>query len=253
MAVPARFALFSRGKLPRVQDFLERLRVDGHSFAALTSDSILLGRPVATCPGWSGRDLAVHLGNVYIWVMACLQSKDRPHRPSGSGPEQGQSLTDWFLCQHRDLCARLDEVGQDDQCWTLFPAPSGAQFWIRRQAHETAIHLVDLAGPGAAAFDAAFADDGIDELLLGFSHLINSVFEAPSSLGVRTSDTHKSWTVHFGAAGIEARTGIVSPDCEIQGVAKDLYLALWNREAEGNLLVEGDIAVWSLFKDTMRI
>lgn len=244
--------VLDRGKLPRMQDFLTRLTIDGDTFGDLAHDSKLLERPVTSCPGWSGADLTLHLGNVYAWVCACLGVTERPLW-SKSSPRKGQDIADWFVEQHHEVCWRLGALRDDHKCWTLFPAQSGTQFWTRRQAHETAIHLVDLGGPSRASFDAAFADDGIDELLLGFTHLIHTVFESPSTLAVTTTDTLSSWTVHLGAAGIEARRGSVSPDCEVKGGARDVYLALWNRGAEGELTVEGDAAVWHLFRETVRI
>ena len=50
------------------------------------------------------------------------------------------------------------------------------EFWARRQAHETTIHMVDAQAAllghaptsGEAALEVSLATDGLDELLRGF-------------------------------------------------------------------------------------
>ena len=69
------------------------------------------------------------------------------------------------------LADALAAAPDDLECWTFLPAPSPRAMWARRQAHETAIHRVDAelaAGTPVWRCDAAFAADGVDELLTCF-------------------------------------------------------------------------------------
>ena len=58
----------------------------------------------------------------------------------------------------------------------LKDAPAPREFWARRQAHETTIHMVDaqsallgrVPSTDEAGISSAFAADGLDELLRGF-------------------------------------------------------------------------------------
>ena len=79
-------------------------------------------------------------------------------------------LAGWFTAGHAALVAALESAPDDLECWSFLPAPSPRAFWARRQAHETAIHRADAnAAAGATpVFRAAFAADGVEELLFGF-------------------------------------------------------------------------------------
>ncbi len=134
--------------------------------------------------------------------------------------------------------------------------------WARRQAHETAIHRVDAelaAGMALGPFGAAFAADGVDELLTCFVPRRSSTLasETPASLSVRCSDTDASWVLHIGPEGVTTSTGQTpagsGADCSVRGAAADLYLALWNRGGPEGLLAEGDADVLGLFLDTVHV
>ena len=91
------------------------------------------------------------------------------------GPDDAELIAA-YRNGHAALVAALRAADPDLDCATFMPAPSPLAFWARRQAHGTAIHRYDAQSAArrprrhpADAFDPAFADDGIDELIMGFA------------------------------------------------------------------------------------
>src|SRR5690606_9367186 len=133
-------------------------------------------QPVPTCPEWTVRELAHHMGRVHRWAAAVVRDA-WPDQPTSEDEERiwgtmpaDDALEAWVREGHRQIVDALTSAPADLSCWTFLAAPSPLAFWARRQAHETAIHRVDaqtvLGEPGEV--EAAFATDGLDELLLCF-------------------------------------------------------------------------------------
>src|SRR5215469_13977442 len=132
--------------------------------------------PVPSCPEWVVRDLVRHQGGVHRWatdIVARPRTEDWdvdldevvPSWPSDA------KLIDWFGDGVDRLVSALSAADPDLVCWTFLSAPSPLAMWARRQAHETSIHRVDAelaAGWEPAKVPAAFAANGVDELLACF-------------------------------------------------------------------------------------
>ena len=125
----------------------------------------------------------------------------------------------------------------------LKDAPPPRRFWARRQAHETTIHGADAVGaalgrwPTAADVDVdpALADDGIDELLMGFITRGKGRLHAaePFTVLVRTDDTGHAWTLRIGDGPVVTTPGATGqPAAVLSGTAVQVYLSLWNRDDE---------------------
>lgn len=153
--------------------------------AVLASEGALMRAAVArgdldgvvpSCPDWTVRELARHLGRVHRWAAANVElarptplTDEEQEAAWGAMPSDGE-LADWYRDAHARLISALTAAPADIACWSFLPAPSPLAFWARRQAHETAIHRID-AQQATGAVDpvpADFALDGIDELLCGF-------------------------------------------------------------------------------------
>ncbi len=181
----------------------------------------------------------------------------------GTWPSDGE-LVEWFLDGHAGLVAALSAAPADLECWTFLRAPSPLAHWARRQAHETAIHRVDTelaAGTALSPIDAAFAADGVDELLCGFVPRRSTRLRAerPASLRVRSTDAGAAWLLRMESDGVtstredEAAPSAAVTACTVSGTAADLYLALWNRRGREQLTVEGDDAVLAHFLDSVQV
>jgi uncharacterized protein (TIGR03083 family) len=147
----------------------------------------------------------------------------------------------WFREGHAHLVDTLASASPDVQCWHFLPAPSPLAFWARRQAHETTVHRIDAEsarGGTPSEIDAAFAVDGIDELLLAFHARPKSKVRTAESrvLRVRATGTDDAvWTVRLSQEPPKAERSaahtadVADADCEVTGPVERLYLALWNR------------------------
>ncbi|MFJ8542202.1 maleylpyruvate isomerase family mycothiol-dependent enzyme [Streptomyces sp. NPDC093586] len=217
------------------------------------------GTDVPTCPGWQVRDLLRHTGTVHRWAAAFLAEGHTGPRPAGGPPDlDGAELTAWFREGHRYLVDTLSGASPDVRCWHFLPAPSPLAFWARRQAHETTVHRYDAEsarGGAPSGIDAAFAVDGIDELLTGFHAREKSRVrtDGPRALRVRATDADGAvWTVRLSEGPPVAERGeAADADCEIAGPAAQLYLSLWNRVPFPS--VTGDPAPAALWRETSAV
>ncbi|MFE7608577.1 MULTISPECIES: maleylpyruvate isomerase family mycothiol-dependent enzyme [Streptomyces] len=252
-----------------ITEHLERLRLDG-TLLADAADAAGPDARVPACPEWQVRDLVSHIGRVHHGAAQFLT--DRAERPGRfpEAPELADSeLIPWLREGHRLLVATLTAAPPDLTVWTFLPAPSPLAFWARRQAHETAVHRVDAqqaAGMALSPLPAAFAADGIDELLAGFHSLDRSSVrtDVPRTLRVRATDVADAdWTVHLStepprtvrtAGTAESGAAPQEPaDSTVEGPAEELYLALWNRLPWDGLTVTGDPAPVRLWQEKAGI
>ncbi|MEU5895138.1 maleylpyruvate isomerase family mycothiol-dependent enzyme [Streptomyces venezuelae] len=212
---------------------------------------------VPTCPDWQVRDLLRHVGMVHRWAAAFLAERRTSYQLGGELPDlDGDALVEWFREGHAALVATLESAPPDVECWTFLPAPSSLAFWARRQANETTVHRVDAEsarGGTPSPLDAAFAVDGIEELLFGFHARDKSRVRSvtPRALRVRATDG-PTWTVRLTDGPPAAEHGATAPaDCEVSGPAARLYLALWNRLPFPE--VTGDTALAALWRERSAI
>lgn len=229
-----------------------------------------LAAPVPACPGWRVRDLVRHQTYVHGWAARHVSERlpeliDEADEAAilGGGPPDGELIAA-YRAGHAALVAVLRDADPGVQCATFMPAPSPLAFWARRQAHETAIHRFDAqaAAPGgapwpAAAFEPAFANDGLDELIMGFAprRRYRARGEGELSLAVRAGDTGGRWRVRFAGGATEVMRGAGAADCVLDGPAAGLYAFLWNRcdSARGAVTVSGDPAVLGTWGHSIRV
>jgi uncharacterized protein (TIGR03083 family) len=246
-----------------VPEHIEQLTRDGDRLASVAS-SIDPSAPVPTCPDWQMRDLIRHLGGVHRWATGFVQGAG-VQPPDGDlerfvgGWPADDSLVTWFRDGHRALVEALASAPADLDTWTFLDAPTPLAFWARRQAHETAIHRVDAesAADDVTGFPAAFAADGVDELLLRFVSRPGKglLVESERSMVVRASDMPRSWGVTFAPSGFQIRTDppVGDGDLVVIGDVADLYVMLWNRRDRSGLQLEGDTDLLDLWRETVRI
>ncbi|MEU8875411.1 maleylpyruvate isomerase family mycothiol-dependent enzyme [Streptomyces javensis] len=212
--------------------------------------------PVPTCPDWRVRDLLSHIGRVHGWAARFVaEGLTEPVRPTVEGAPDDAELVSWYREVHGRLVDVLTHADPEVKCFTFLPSESPLAFWVRRQAHETAIHRIDAEsarGGDFSPFTPEFAADGVDELLTGFHSLDRSRVrtDTPRTLRVRTTDQGAVWTMRLSQdAPRTERHGEGAADCEFSGPAGDLYLALWNRLPISALTTEGDEKLAELWRE----
>jgi uncharacterized protein (TIGR03083 family) len=222
-----------------------------------------LDAPVPTCPEWSVRELAMHMGMVHRWAMAYPRDA-RPeaipeeHEAVVWGPmPDDAALVGWLRTGLAALVATLSTATDDVACWSFLAAPSPLAFWARRQAHETAIHRADAQGAVGSVdgWPTEFAVDGIEELLFGFYGRPSTKLrqDQPRSLALRATDADRGWTLHIGPEGLRVDRGAGPADGAIEAAAADLYLLLWNRCGVEGLAADGDLSLLDPWRGSAKV
>jgi uncharacterized protein (TIGR03083 family) len=215
----------------RIDDYVAALRRDGELLAEAVAKADP-DAPVPTCPGWTVRELAQHMGRVHRWATAYVRDGRAEAIPAeqeaavwGPMPDDA-ALVGWLRAGHAALVASL-----------------------ATQAHETAIHRADgqTATGAVDTWPVGFAVDGIDELLVGFYGRPTRRFqhEPPVTLGLRAADAGLGWTLHIGPDRLRVDRASGDADCVVEGGAAELYLLLWNRRGA----VTGDPVVLQLWRE----
>ncbi len=208
--------------------------------------------PVPTCPDWTVRRLIGHQGMVHRWAAANLRGKTVEIDATERAGRRAPSPVDWLRDGAIDLVAAITTAPDDVQTVVfLNDAPGPRAFWARRQCHETTIHSVDALAaalgryPTSAdtAIDPAVAVDGIDELLAGFMTRNKSRLrsESPMVVGVVAEESPTGWLVEVGPAPavvtVVASVEVADRcDVRLEGPAVAVYLTLWNRSDELDLV-----------------
>jgi uncharacterized protein (TIGR03083 family) len=193
-----------------------------------------LARPVPACPGWTLEQLFGHLGSIERWAAGVVRTGTFAQEPAP--PAEGAAA--WFLAGTARFLETMAGLDPEKECWTFGPPPRTARFWLRRQAHEHAIHLVDACqalGLEIPALADDFMLDGVDEVLAMFT---------PRQLRLDRMP-HPYKAVTFQAPGATSWT--LGPGPAVASISAPLpmmYLGLWGRSnLADSARIEGDAAV----------
>lgn len=135
-------------------------------------------------------------------------------------------------------CARTTPTGP---CWGFGPPPRTVRFWLRRQAHETALHRWDVehALTGHASLDEPLALDGLDEVAIMFvprQLRLGRLEPDGSLLALHPDGADAPVLLDLGAEPGQA------PPAVVRGSAETLLLLVWGRVGldDRRLSVSGD-------------
>jgi uncharacterized protein (TIGR03083 family) len=198
---------------------------------------------VPSCPEWTVRDLAHHIGRgQWFWGENVTAAHPDAMADVGLPPmPKDADLLAWLGWCTYSLLHALREAGPDAPCWSWWPAPRTSGAVSRHQAQEVSVHRWDAelaagqrVAPGALAADVA--TDGVPEFL---QMMIGDRAEAlTGEVTLTASDTGGSWSVGVGA-GLEGGGG-GSRRAELRASASDLVLILYRRLPVPDAEVDGD-------------
>lgn len=179
----------------------------------------VLARPVPACPGWALEDLFGHVGSIERWAAAVVLSG----KPSEEPPPPSEGAAQWFLDGTRDFLEVMASLDPAAPCWNFGPPPRTAGFWLRRQAHEHAIHLVDAcqaSGVAPPQLGDDFLLDGVDEVLAMFAprQIRRERMPRPERAVAFRIEAGSSWTIGEGP-----------PAASVTAPVREMYLGLWGR------------------------
>ena len=201
-----------------------------------------LERQVPTCPGWTFRQLATHLGRGHRWAAQIVATRattpiSTREVADGKLPQDPAQHVPWLNAGADRVIEAVTAAGSD-LVWTL-AGIGPASFWARRRAHETAVHLADaqLASGQDVNLAPDLAADGVDEWL----GLVAASTAGPArelrgdgqSLHFHATDPGLSgtgeWLVTRNPSGITVQRGHGKADVAVRGPASDLLLVLTRR------------------------
>ncbi|MFB7913166.1 maleylpyruvate isomerase family mycothiol-dependent enzyme [Streptomyces sp. NPDC056061] len=202
-----------------------------------------LGATVPTCPDWTLRDLAGHVGGAHRWVGEIVRTRaaeavrpeDVPHvRPGGDDPAV---LDAWLAEGAAGTVEALRAAGEDLKVWS-WAWEHSTGFWARRMAHETIVHQADAALTVRAGYEVApeLAADTIDEWL----EIVSFVQAAGNEKAARLTGPGRSihlhatdapdaeWLIELGEDGFAWRRAHGKASVALRGPLTDLML-VFNR------------------------
>lgn len=212
--------------------------------------------PVPACPGWAFRQLATHVGRGHRWAAEIVATRAAGPVPLTEVPDgklpAGPAAQAAWLNDAAGLVAGAVAAAGDGPVWT-FLGPRPARWWLRRRAHEVAVHLADarLALGRDAGLPADLAADGLAEWLEiaaaraqaeGLSGDGETLHFHATDPGL---DGAGEWLVRRTPAGITAQAGHARADVAVRGPAARLLLVLTRRlpAADPAIEVFGDEAL----------
>ncbi|NYJ04925.1 maleylpyruvate isomerase family mycothiol-dependent enzyme [Petropleomorpha daqingensis] len=235
---------------------IEAVVEEGERFGILAAELADAGRldvVVPWVPAWTARDLVGHLGTVHRWAtdIVCAGHADSP---PGEQEPPDDGLLDWYAAGHTALVRALRTTPPDSPAWHMSPAaPKVAASWARRQAHELAVHRMDLeatAGVAHAPLDPVLADDGVDELLSivvpRWAHR-EPLADADAVVAVTSTGSGRQWEVRVDR-GVVTIGPVPSgaADATLTGDGTQLLRHLWGRPA--GVQVDGDATAEALLR-----
>ncbi|MCP5029285.1 MAG: maleylpyruvate isomerase family mycothiol-dependent enzyme [Actinomycetia bacterium] len=222
---------------------LEHLATEGGRIATTTIAQ--LATEVPSMPGWSVGRLVGHVGFVNELAAADGAGRGEPtDRSALPMPPKDETVAAYYatsLNRAQEVLGALDPAAE---CSTW----NGTQtvgWWIRRLAHETAMHRWDIENAlgKPTPIDAPLAVDGVDEI---FDLFTGSRFDtdafAPSgeTVHLHATDIDGEWLATFTPEGVTCEHTHAKGDVAVRGPASDLLLTLWSRRDLNGLEVFGD-------------
>ena len=247
-----------------LDEHLAAVELSGGQLAGFARQAGLDAR-VPTCPAWTVDKLVAHQAMVHRWATAHVRG-DEPDAVLTQTQvlETVPDLVRYYDEGLGHLIAALRDAPPDLEAMTfLKDAPAPREFWARRQAHETTIHMVDAQSAllgrepstDEAGISSTFAADGLDELLRGFfTRGKSKLFDGkPVVVVVAADDVERRWVLRVDERlSVDASDDDVDDaDARLSGSAAALYLALWNRGDE--IDVRGRPDVLDRWHETQRV
>lgn len=252
---------------PSTERYFGEIRASAATLAEIAStyDADL---PVPTCPDWTLRQLATHVGRVHRWAAEIVRTRSRERipfssAPDGSYPTQPSERAAWLVAGADRVIEAVDAAGAAP-VWA-FSEIAPASFWARRQAQETMMHRVDaeLAVGRDVVLDAGLAADGIDEWLTSVTDPRyrqrgdgSQALPAGAAMRLQATDTSGAaaateWLISSTDSGLSLHRGPTEagteadraePDVRVSGPADQLLLVLVRRlpADESAIVVSGD-------------
>jgi uncharacterized protein (TIGR03083 family) len=231
--------------------WLAAMRADGPAFRAAVAEADPAAQ-VPSCPEWTVAQLTGHLVSMYRRVAGNVRRgvatppEDRTPDPvTAATPEEFDEASAVLL-------RAFDEIDPEAPAWNWAPQSKKVAFWLRRMAHDTAVHRWDaqMATGLAEPLEAKLAADGVTEVLDTWLPAGRGMCPADRQgmVALSATDLEQTWHVRLrkggGVALLDTDTILDDDDLHeravAQGSASDLQLALWGRVGFDVLVLSGE-------------
>jgi uncharacterized protein (TIGR03083 family) len=236
----------------------EQLEVESRRVTLL--DPATADAPVPWCGGWSVGRVVGHLGGIQRWATALTNNPDVwVKRREMEPPPDGRAVFAWYRAGVEPMLAAM-QTGDLDTAVNTWAGRRPRRWWLRRLAHETAVHRWDAEAGGdgidaARPLDPALAVDGIDELFENFLPLVDDKFGGTGqTMHLHATDAPGEWQLTFSPRGVQIERTHAKGDVAVRGPASALLLLLWNRPREATTAAElfGDPTVLDMWSRGAR-
>lgn len=211
-------------------DMIEQLQTVSEQLAV--SAAVDLEASVEHCPGWTVRDLVVHIGSVQqFWVRIVGERLTVRPKDGLRGLPEGAEPIAWFRSQTAALATALATCADETPMWTWWEPEQNAAWVKRRQLNEVVIHAWDAANAVGIArpIPADVAVVGLQEFVDVFSHDLREDAAPPPVALVATDVDWKAVLFEIDRVVDLVETGSTRPALELRGTASELLLSLWSR------------------------
>src|SRR5437588_3824613 len=208
---------------------------------------------VPSCPEWTLRDLAKHVGGVQgFWTHVLAEGTGRP-KPAFDD-EPGPSAGLWLVQIGGFLVNELKAASADTKVWTWNPADQSAAFAARRMAHETAVHRFDaqMANGNPEPIEPALAADGIEEIFVMVDAWPESGRGEGQTLHLHSAEGDE-WLIAMNPDGLDIKREHAKGDLALRGAVSDLELLLYDRPPIGDVERFGDESVLDAWYRVFKI
>ena len=208
---------------------------------------------VPSCPEWTLRDLAKHVGGVQgFWTHVLAEGTGRP-KPAFDD-EPGPSAGLWLVQIGGFLVNELKAASADTKVWTWNPADQSAAFAARRMAHETAVHRFDaqMAIGNPEPIEPALAADGIEEIFVMVDAWPASGRGNGETLHLHSTEGDE-WLIAMNPDGLDVRREHAKGDMALRGAVSDIELLLYGRPPIGEVERIGDAAALDAWYRVFKI
>lgn len=233
----------------------DQLLLQATAFADAVSSEAAgdLSGPVPTCPEWTLRDLARHLGQVHRRVAATITSGAErmlardAELPDGEPPESRDEVATWLLAGAAALVEAFD-AGPHDREVGGFVGPTTVAWWDRRQLHELLVHRLDaeiaVGIEPLADVSPGLAVDGIAEwydLITAFRSGSRRLRGTGETVHLHATDEPSGeWFVRRDTEGVTVTREHGKADVALRGPARALLATVTGRRGLDDLEVFGD-------------
>jgi len=239
--------------------YLEVLDADVEAILAASQD---LAAAVPGCPGWTVRDLLSHVIGVYRHKVVALDLGEQPpQRDFGDWGElaDDEDAREVLGTEYAALRERLTARDALTPTWAWWPTEQTLGFWIRRMAHETAVHRWDAESAvhgldGAAPIPDDVATDGVDELLgwLRWEWGDERQDDADGQT-VLVSTADHSWSLTFEPTVVTVTGGGTDGAAFVAGSPSGLLLHVWGRPGDHGVATLGDTTALRLLRERLAM